>query len=250
MSRLQDLRAALQSDDVPMKPGGVRRSVYEQAQPAPAMQKLPEPDTRTVPLQEEVQKVSSLLSYYISTAGVFARLSGDMLTQNLLVVSHGLPEDVRMVSLESLMWIAGHFGELVSALILNHGDIRSETVDALSLELGLLRLDRDSRMAAHDRTGHPFGPDSHCMELGLTEFTPDTQLAVAGRITESIRSLSGTKLADAVDGALASYGQEDADDMGAILSNPVYLLIVCNYNAGFMAKLADILADLRSAYSI
>ena len=129
MGRLQDLRKALQSDDASAKTNTVRRSVYEQVNATPAMQESKPVIAKTeikdeAPAVTESQPISSLLEYYIRVTGSFARLNGDMLTQNLLVVANGLPEDVRVISLESVMWLAGNFGKLTAAMILNHQDAR------------------------------------------------------------------------------------------------------------------------------
>lgn len=253
MSRLQDLRAALQNSDT--TDSTIRRSVYEQVNATPAMQEVKPAEKKQEPVvapevTEEPQHINSLLKYYIRVAGSFSRLNGDMLTQNLLVVSSGLPEDVRVISLESFMWLAGHFGELTAAMILNHRDIQQVVVDALSKELDLIKLADADRLAAHDAAGYPYDLEKHYMELGLTEFTSETQLMIVERISQSINALSDTKLSNAVDTVLDSYEQKDADDLGAILSNPIYLLIACNYNAAFMASLSDILADLKSVYEI
>lgn len=248
MSRLQDLKTALQNVEPKAGSENIRRSVYEQVEQTPAAR---EAGARTVvpilPAPERTPSdVNSLLSYYIRMTGSFARLNGDMLTQNLLVVASGLPEDVRLVSLESLMWIAGHFGEWTAAMILNHRDIQQKTVDALTGELALLQVSAEEREAAHKKAGLPFDLQTHCMELGLTEFTTETQLLIAQHCDESLRELANTELSAAVDEKLASYEQKDADDLGGILSNPVYLLIACNYNTSFMAELSDILSDVRS----
>lgn len=249
MSRLQDLKTALQAAGPKAGSEDIRRSVYEQVEKTPA---AGEAVAKTVvpvlpaPEREPSGNVTSLLAYYIRVTGSFARLSGDMLTQNLLVVENGLPEDVRLVSLESLMWIAGHFGEWTAAMILDHKDIRQKTVDALTRELALLQVSREEREAAHQEAGLPFDLQTHCMELGLTEFTKETQLFIAQHCDESIRGLAGTELSAAVDERLASYEQKDADDLGGILSNPVYLLMLCNYNTSFMAELSEILSDVKS----
>ena len=255
MSRLQDLRKALQSDDASAKTNTVRRSVYEQVNATPAMQEAKPVIAKTeikdeAPAVTESQPISSLLEYYIRVTGSFARLNGDMLTQNLLVVANGLPEDVRVISLESVMWLAGNFGKLTAAMILNHQDIQQVVVDALGKELDLIKADAEHRLAEHGAVGYPFDLEKHCIELGLTEFTSETELMIVERISQSINALSDTKVSKAVDDVLETYEQKHADDLGAILSNPVYLLIACNYNAAFMASLSNILTDLESVYEI
>lgn len=253
MSRLQELRAALQNNDTSSVSDTVYRSVYDQVKSVTDTSQSTKAvkTEQIVTPQETPVAVRSLLDYYIRVTGSFARLSGDMLTQNILVTMSGLPEDVRVISLESIMWLAGHFGELMAALILNYENIQQVVIDALSNELDLLKLSQEERVKRHDTDEYPmFDLNNHCMELGLTEFTTETQLMIAERITESIHAFDNTELSKSVDQALSLYEQKDADDIGAILSNPVYLLIICNYNGIFMNTLNHIVVDLKAASHI
>lgn len=240
MSRLQDLKAAMKNSDVKsMKrtPEEIRQSVYDRIDKPKTEAPVVTPATVQEPAAGT--PVNSLLDYYIRIAGSFAHLSGDLLTQNLIVVADGLPEDVRTISLESLMYIASEFGEIVAAMVLNHKDVRKLLADTLVKELDLMK-DYNARIDFHEKAGCGFDMESHCIELGVTQYTPDTELIIAEAMRDSISKISDTKLAGLVDSALATYTQQDADDMGAILSNPVYLLIAFNYNAAFVEELTNI----------
>lgn len=249
MSRLQDLKAAMKSSDVKsMKrtPEEIRQSVYDKIEEP--KQKAEVSVAAPAPVQETARTpVNSLLDYYIRIAGSFAHLSGDLLTQNLIVVADGLPEDVRIISLESLMYIASNFGEIIAAMVLNYKDVRKLLADTLAKELDLMK-DYDARTAFHGAAGSGFDMEAHSIELGVTQYTPDTELIIAEAMRDSIGKISDTKLSDLVDSALATYTQQDADDMGAILSNPVYLLIAFNYNAAFVEELTDICDTMMDDY--
>lgn len=241
MSRLQDLKAAMKSSDTKsMKrtPDEIRQSVYDKIEKP--KQKAETPVAVQAPVSETARTpVNSLLDYYIRIAGSFAHLSGDLLTQNLIVVADGLPEDVRIISLESLMYIASNFGEIIAAMVLNYKDVRKLLADTLAKELDLMK-DYDARVSFHEAAGSGFDMEAHSIELGVTQYTPDTELIIAEAMRDSIGKVSDTKLSGLVDSALATYTQQDADDMGAILSNPVYLLIAFNYNAAFVEELTNI----------
>lgn len=249
MSRLQDLKAAMKSSDVKsMKrtPEEIRQSVYDKIEEP--KQKAAVSSAAPAPVQETARTpVNSLLDYYIRIAGSFAHLSGDLLTQNLIVVADGLPEDVRIISLESLMYIASNFGEIIAAMVLNYKDIRKLLADTLAKELDLMK-DYDARTAFHEAAGSGFDMEAHSIELGVTQYTPDTELIIAEAMRDSISKISNTKLSNLVDSTLAGYTQQDADDMGAILSNPVYLLIAFNYNAAFVEELTDICDTMMDDY--
>lgn len=249
MSRLQDLKAAMKSSDVKsMKrtPEEIRQSVYDKIEEP--KQKAAVSSAAPAPVQETARTpVNSLLDYYIRIAGSFAHLSGDLLTQNLIVVADGLPEDVRIISLESLMYIASNFGEIITAMVLNYKDVRKLLADTLAKELDLMK-DYDARTAFHEAAGSGFDMEAHSIELGVTQYTPDTELIIAEAMRDSIGKISDTKLSGLVDSVLAVYTQQDADDMGAILSNPVYLLIAFNYNAAFVEELTNICDTMMDDY--
>lgn len=249
MSRLQDLKAAMKSSDVKSikrTPEEIRQSVYDKIEGP--KQKASVLSAAPAPVQETARTpVNSLLDYYIRIAGSFAHLSGDLLTQNLIVVADGLPEDVRIISLESLMYIASNFGEIIAAMVLNYKDVRKLLADTLAKELDLMK-DYDARTAFHEAAGSGFDMETHSIELGVTQYTPDTELIIAEAMRDSIDRIADTKLSGSVDAALATYTQQDADDMGAILSNPVYLLIAFNYNAAFVEELANICDAMVDAY--
>lgn len=249
MSRLQDLKAAMKSSDVKnMKrtPEEIRQSVYDKIEES--KQKAETSVAAPAPVQETVRTpVNSLLDYYIRITGSFAHLSGDLLTQNLIVVADGLPEDVRIISLESLMYVASNFGEIIAAMVLNYKDVRKLLADTLAKELDLMK-DYDARTAFHEAAGSGFDMEAHSIELGITQYTPDTELIIAEAMRDSIGKISDTKLSGLVDSALATYTQQDADDMGAILSNPVYLLIAFNYNAVFVEELTNICDAMMDDY--
>lgn len=251
MSRLQDLKAAMKSSDTKsMKrtPEEIRQSVYDKIEKP--KQKTETPAVAPAPVQEQISArtpVNSLLDYYIRIAGSFAHLSGDLLTQNLIVVADGLPEDVRIISLESLMYIASNFGEIIAAMVLNYKDVRKLLADTLAKELDLIK-DYDARTAFHEAAGSGFDMEAHSIELGVTQYTPDTELIIAEAMCDSISKIADTKLSGLVDAALSSYTQQDADDMGAILSNPVYLLIAFNYNAAFVEELTNICDAMMDDY--
>lgn len=247
MSRLQDLKAAMKSSDVKSikrTPEEIRQSVYDKIEePKPKASA-----TAPAPVSETARTpVNSLLDYYIRITGSFAHLSGDLLTQNLIVVADGLPEDVRIISLESLMYIASNFGEIIAAMVLNYKDVRKLLADTLAKELDLMK-DYDARTAFHEAAGSGFDMETHSIELGVTQYTPDTELIIAEAMRDSIDRIADTKLSGSVDAALATYTQQNADDMGAILSNPVYLLIAFNYNAAFVEELANICDAMVDAY--
>lgn len=247
MSRLQDLKAAMKSSDVKSikrTPEEIRQSVYDKIEEPKPKASVAAP----APVQETARTpVNSLLDYYIRITGSFAHLSGDLLTQNLIVVADGLPEDVRIISLESLMYIASNFGEIIAAMVLNYKDVRKLLADTLAKELDLMK-DYDARTAFHEAAGSGFDMETHSIELGVTQYTPDTELIIAEAMRDSIDRIADTKLSGSVDAALATYTQQDADDMGAILSNPVYLLIAFNYNAAFVEELANICDAMVDAY--
>lgn len=249
MSRLQDLKAAMKSSDVKSikrTPEEIRQSVYDKIEEP--KQKASVSSAAPAPVQETARTpVNSLLDYYIRITGSFAHLSGDLLTQNLIVVADGLPEDVRIISLESLMYIASNFGEIIAAMVLNYKDVRKLLADTLAKELDLMK-DYDARTAFHEAAGSGFDMETHSIELGVTQYTPDTELIIAEAMRDSIDRIADTKLSGSVDAALATYTQQDADDMGAILSNPVYLLIAFNYNAAFVEELANICDAMVDAY--
>lgn len=249
MSRLQDLKAAMKSSDVKsMKrtPEEIRQSVYDKIEEP--KQKAETSVSAPASVQETVRTpVNSLLDYYIRIAGSFAHLSGDFLTQNLIVVADGLPEDVRIISLESLMYVASNFGEIIAAMVLNYKDVRKLLADTLAKELDLMK-DYDARTAFHEAASSGFDMEAHSIELGVTQYTPDTELIIAEAMRDSINKISDTKLSGLVDSALAAYTQQDADDMGAILSNPVYLLIAFNYNAAFVEELTNICDAMMDDY--
>lgn len=249
MSRLQDLKAAMKSSDVKSikrTPEEIRQSVYDKIEEP--KQKASVSSAAPAPVQETARTpVNSLLDYYIRIAGSFAHLSGDLLTQNLIVVADGLPEDVRIISLESLMYIASNFGEIIAAMVLNYKDVRKLLADTLAKELDLMK-DYDARTAFHEAAGSGFDMEAHSIELGVTQYAPDTELIIAEAMRDSIGKISDTKLSGLVDSALAAYTQQDADDMGAILSNPVYLLIAFNYNAAFFEELTNICDAMMDDY--
>lgn len=250
MSRLQDLKAAMKSSDVKsMKhtPEEVRQSVYDKID-APK-RKAETPVAAPAPVQKPAAArtpVNSLLDYYIRITGSFAHLSGDLLTQNLIVVADGLPEDVRIISLESLMYIASNFGEIIAALVLDYNHVRKLLADTLAKELDLMK-DYDARVAFHEEAGFGFDMEAHSIELGVTQYTADTELIIAEAMRDSISKISDSKLSGLVDSALDTYTQQDADDMGAILSNPIYLLIAFNYNAAFVEELTNICESMTNS---
>ena len=143
-----------------------------------------------------------------------------------------------------MMFIANNFGKMTAAMILNHKNIRDVFVKAISRELDLAKLSEAERVDAHRQTGNGFADDVHTMELGVTRFTTDMELIIADKMSESIDAIGNTRLSAEVDKILSSYSQQDADDMGAILSNPIYLLVAFNNNEAFVQEITQICEDM------
>ena len=249
MGSLQDLKAAMHSSQPKMARSkeDIKQSVYEQIEKTPALSVKSESNL-TKSDDTATSTINSLLAYYIRITGSYARLNGEILTNNMLVVLEGLPADDRIVSLESMMFIANNFGKMTAAMILNHKNIRDVFVKAISRELDLAKLSEAERVDAHKQTGNGFADDVHTMELGVTRFTTDMELIIADKMSESIDAIGNTRLSAEVDKILSSYSQQDADDMGAILSNPIYLLVAFNNNEEFVQEITQICEDMMITY--
>ena len=250
MGSLQALKAAMNNANPKMSynKDDIRQSVYDQIEKtqtaAPVKQEI-----ASQPAETANANIDSLLAYYINVTGSFARLNGEILTDNLLVVLEGLPADDRIVSLSSIMFVAKNFGQMTAALILNYSNIRDVFVKAIAREMDLAKLPESERKAAHMQTGMGFADDDHKIELGITRFTTDMELIIADKMSESISLIGDTGLASEVDHALAAYTQHDADDIGAILSNPVYLLIAFNNNEAFVQDILHICESMMESYA-
>lgn len=254
MGSLQDLKAAMHSSQPKMARSreDIKQSVYEQIEKTPASSVKSETKTDSNLIKSDdtaASTINSLLAYYIRVTGSYARLNGEILTNNMLVVLEGLPADDRIVSLESMMFIANNFGKMTAAMILNHKNIRDVFVKAISRELDLAKLSEAERVDAHRQTGNGFADDVHTMELGVTRFTTDMELIIADKMSESIDAIGNTRLSAEVDKILSSYSQQDADDMGAILSNPIYLLVAFNNNEEFVQEITQICEDMMITYN-
>lgn len=253
MGSLQDLKAAMHSSQPKMARSkeDIKQSVYEQIEKTPALSigSAQEMDLQHTESNDmTTSDINSLLAYYIRITGSYARLNGDMLTNNILVVLEGLPADDRIVSLESMMFIANNFGKMSAAMILNYKNIRNVFAKAIARELDLAKLSEAERVDTHRQAGNGFADDTHTMELGVTRFATDMELIIADRMSESINAIGDTKLSAEVDKALSSYSQQDADDMGAILSNPIYLLVAFNNNERFVQEITQICEDMMITY--
>lgn len=263
MGRLDALKAAMIGANAKMGHdlGSVDTSVLNKSQQAPEKPvdliqdntKTPAAETDT-PVASATAKggVDSLYDFYVQIASSFSRMHEEVLQQNQLVVLRGLPDDVRKVSLESMMFIANHFGYLMAALILDYKDIRNVFTNALLEELDLLEVSADQRKIAHEKNGgYGFDDNDHPVELGISRFTQSIELNIVGAMRSSMSVINNTKLADAIDDAFENkYEQKDADDLGALLSNPVFLLVVLNNNATFVYQVAQICDALKAEYEI
>lgn len=258
MGRLDELKAAMNGSNNKMGHdlGSVDTSALgNQTQQAPAGQSSAQPALAVAVPERQAPAnngVDSLYEFYIRMASTFGRLHEEVLQQNQLVVVQGLPADVRKVSLESLMFIAEHFGDLMAALILNYKDVRNIFANALGQELDLLKISADQRKIEHGKNGgYGFDDNDHPIELGISRFTESMELQVVGVMHKSMSVINNTKLSAAIDSAFENnYEQSDADDIGALLSNPVFLLVLFNNNASFVSQVAHICADLKSEYGI
>lgn len=249
MGSLQDLKAAMRNSEPKMQKDvkNIRASVYDQTKNTPLEKPQTVEKTNTVASNVTAQNkernvaINSLLQYYIRVAGSFARLNGEVLADNVIAVKSGLPEDCRKVSLESMMFVSRSFGPIMAALILNVDNARSVFAKAIGKEMDLVKVDAEDRIAFHKQAGgYDFESASQVIELGVTRYENDIELGIADNISKSLDSLSDTETSRRVDEALSSYSQRDADDIGMILSNPVYLLIAVNNNAEFLRFAVDV----------
>lgn len=260
MGRLDDLKAAMSGTNAKMGHdlGSVDTSILNKSQqasetPMTLMQaKVQTSDAETNIATTADSGVNSLYDFYVQIASSFSRMHEEVLQQNRLVILRGLPDDVRKVSLESMMFIANHFGYLMTALILNYRDIRNVFANALSEELDLMKVSADQRKVAHEKNGgYGFDDHDHPIELGISRFTQSIELSVVGTMHSSMNVINNTKLASAIDDAFENkYEQKDADDIGALLSNPVFLLVLFNNNATFVYQVSQICDALKAEYEI
>lgn len=250
MGRLDDLKAAMNSSGMRMGRdiNAVRESVYGQVAATP-MARQAGPAQETLPGEGGAQ-VNTLLDFYISIAGSFCRLNGTVLVNNILVVLQGLPEDIRDVSLESAVFAARHMGDLLAAMVLDYHGIRGVLADAVSKELDLVKLSAADRAAAHGKLGgYVFDQRTHGIEMGVSAYGADVANQLAEAVVAGMDAITGTKLMDAVDARLGGgYAQKDADEVGMVLSNPVYLMVLLNHNAGFVKQVSGIFAEMHAEY--
>jgi hypothetical protein len=276
MGRLDDLKAAMNGSNGKMKHdlSAVDTSVLNKtsapvapkvapavnAQPVHIMSSEERYPLKPAPERPEPQpaqtenrnEVDSLYDFYIRIASTFGRLSLETLQQNELMVLQGLPDDDRKVSLESLMFIGNHFGDMIAALILNYKNIREVFANALGNELDLIKVSAEQRVAAHEKAGgYGFDDNDHPITLGVSRYTQAIELNIVGVMRDSMSVINNTELSKAINTAFeTNYEQADADDVGALLSNPIFLLVLFNNNASFVYEVSQICDALRAEYKL
>lgn len=250
MGSLQDIKAAINNTDSHMghSADDIKSSVYDMAAPVrKAVVQTVGHDP--VPVQE--YPAGSTLAFYTGIAESYCRLSREFIDDNVAAIYQGLPDDERMVSLEACMFIASRAGFITAALILDYKGCRDMFINVLSSELDLLQLPYDARAAHRVKSGNARDIGfSHVIELGSTVYTPEILSGIALEVRRSIDAISGTDLSAAVDAKFAGYTQEDADMVGLIMSNPVYLLVAFNNNAVFLHAVTSMCEDIASDYNI
>lgn len=268
MSDLQDLKARLQAEGhkfteqkessglLKEKQSKVQTK-QESSSPNPFLQRyvFPQNTTSYTGDTEESSnvlnsdQVDSLLDFYLRLVSPYAKLNGRLVNDNLRIVQNGLPDDVRTMSLESFMFIANRFGLITAALILNHQDCRRVFADAIGKECDALKLSPKDRKDMHtvlSQNGGDYSSHTHLMELGFTTYDPDTELTIMEHMSNSFQGYSDSSLQANVDQAFETYSEQDAEDIGAILSNPVYLLIAFNHNMGFVRAVDALCKDVAN----
>ena len=201
---------------------------------------------------EERPPVDSLYNFYIRITSLVSRLSLEMLKQDELMVSQNLPDDVRKVSLKSLLFIGHHFGDLIAALILNYKDIRKVIRNALIMELDLMKVSDRQRAATYEKAGgYYFDSNDYPITLGISRYTPAIEFEIIGLMRDSMSVINNTKLSQMVGAAFdTDYDQDGADDVGILLSSPILLLVLFNNNASFVHKVSQICDALRAEYKL
>lgn len=259
MGRLDDLKAAMNgaSDKMGHDLSSIDMSVLnKETASSVTMSDVQKSTTKRPPAQEawfeERPPVDSLYNFYIRIASLVSRLSLEMLKQDELMMSQNLPDDVRKVSLESLLFIGHHFGDLIAALILNYKDIRKVIRNALIIELDLMKRFDWQRVAAHEKAGgYYFDSNDYPITLGISRYTPAIELEIIGLMRDSMSVINNTKLSQMVGAAFdTDYDQDDADDVGVLLSIPILLLVLFNNNASFVHEVSQICDALRSEYKL
>lgn len=201
---------------------------------------------------EERPPVDSLYNFYIRITSLVSRLSLEMLKRDELMMLQDLLDYVREVSLESLLFIGHHFGDLIAALILNYKDIRKVIRNALITELDLMKVSVKQRVAAHEKAGgYYFDSNDYPITLGISRYTPAIELEIIGLMRDSMSVINNTKLSQAINSAFDTYYDQDgADDVGVLLSSPILLLVLFNNNASFVHKVSQICDALRVEYKL
>ncbi len=252
MGRLSDIKTALNVSNETMEESnrsGVQRSVYEASTQPVERSKNLGGESVTPQVAQSGTPVDSVLGAYTRITGSYCNLQESMIAENIQVIRAGLPDDIRMVSLDSVMFAAEHFAEVTAGLILNHDNCRTVFTEFILSEIDLLSKDEAERVKIHKELGDMSGfSATRQIELGVTRYSADVELEIMRVVNEGFDKISDTALSAAVDGALGTMTEDDRNDVGAILSNPIPLLIALNNNSSFAEMITILSASLKEKY--
>lgn len=193
----------------------------------------------------------SLKHIYTAIVGTFADLDEDIISVNNKLLAHGLRDDERKISLESVMFAAGNAPYLTAMLVLDYKNFRDIAADAVLLEIDIDSLSDKERAAARaEMQGSISISSTHHIEMGITIYSDEVVRNIYDVMDKSFKSDSNESLSAAVDKAASACTAADRHNMGSIVSNYIYLLRALNYNHIFFSKVAALVNSLKKDYRI
>lgn len=189
--------------------------------------------------------INTLFDYYLYVCSSFCRMNGQLLTDGQIAVKSNLPTDMRTVCLDEMLFISKSFGKMLVLLILDYSGARKLFADAIAIECDLAKVSYDDRQMQREKFGFPdFDFDYYTVSLGTSWYVSDMEMQFASQMADSIKSMDKS-ITNIVDDKFLTFTQTDADDIGVILSNPIYLLSAFYHNGMFVERVKRLCNSLE-----
>lgn len=191
------------------------------------------------------------MNTYFDIVSNFCNLNQMVINANADMLRNKISDEEKVISLDSLVYLACNLGAISSLMIINYHDIRNRFAEFLEKELSVDNMNAEQRVKYRSSVSAKTPmPVTNYITLGVTTFSENVFTQLIDMANDGYAKYFDTDLSAEVDKKGMNLTESDKNDIGVLLSNYGYILRCANYNSQFLLYLEKIINDADAEFHI